>query len=410
MLGRAEVSALTFRATSALFHTLLFVGLSVGTLRAQEPASRADAVEQAQAEKARQLRPYVPGKVEQYLNRAQQRLAGQLRFHPYFQSAYAGGGFTLGAGYRAAVSSYNTIDFRGSYTFKNYKRLESEFVAPRLFKRQGHLTVVGGWREATQVGYYGLGTSTELSDRANYGFKQLYGAATLGIRPRRTPFALEAGVETSRWEQTPGSGSRSSVDEVYTPESLPGLGATITYLHSHATLGVDTRGNPGYARRGGSYSATVRDFSDIDDAYGFTRVDYEAIQHVPVLRETWVLSFRGAASTTGLKQDQQIPFFMLPAIGGGSSLRGYNSWRFRDRNSLLLQAEWRIMVNRYFDTAVFYDAGKVTAEARQLSLKDLRDDWGFGIRFHGPWSTPLRVDFAHGQEGLAINFSSSAAF
>jgi outer membrane protein assembly factor BamA len=129
-----------------------------------------------------------------------------------------------------------------------------------------------------------------------------------------------------------------------------------------------------------------------------------------VLRETWVLSFRGAASTTGLKQDQQVPFFMLPAIGGGSTLRGYDSWRFRDRNSLLLQAEWRIMVNRYFDTAVFYDAGKVTAEARQLNLKDLRDDYGFGLRFHGPMSTPLRLDFAHSREGLAINFSSSAAF
>lgn len=32
---------------------------------------------------------------------------------------------------------------------------------------------------------------------------------------------------------------------------------------------------------------------------------------------------------------------MLPSVGGGSSLRGFASWRFRDRNSLLLQAEWR---------------------------------------------------------------------
>ena len=45
-------------------------------------------------------------------------------------------------------------------------------------------------------------------------------------------------------------------------------------------------------------------------------------------------------------------------------LRGYSSRRFRDQNSLLLQAEWRIMVNRYLDLAFFYDTGKVAAPDR----------------------------------------------
>ena len=86
------------------------------------------------------------------------------------------------------------------------------------------------------------------------------------------------------------------------------------------------------------------------------------IQHLPILRETWVLSLHGLAQTTMLKGDQEVPFFMLPSLGGGSNLRGFSSWRFRDRNSLLLQAEWRIMANRFLDTAVFYDAGKVAAQ------------------------------------------------
>jgi outer membrane protein assembly factor BamA len=100
-----------------------------------------------------------------------------------------------------------------------------------------------------------------------------------------------------------------------------------------------------------------------------------------------------------------------PALGGGSTLRGFASWRFRDRNSLLLQAEWRIMVNRFVDTAFFYDTGKVAARASDLDLKDLRHDYGFGIRFHGPQSTPLRIDFARSNESsLRIVFSSSAIF
>jgi outer membrane protein assembly factor BamA len=174
--------------------------------------------------------------------------------------------------------------------------------------------------------------------------------------------------------------------------------------------GLDTRPAPGYTRRGSFIGVTFRDFSDTDSAYGFKQVDYEALQHIPLLRETWVLSFRGAVSTTGTKTGQQIPFYMLPSIGGGSSLRGYNSWRFRDRNSLLLQAEWRIMVNRFLDTAVFYDTGKVTAHSRDLSLSGLRDDYGIGLRLHSLIATPLRIDFAKSREGLAIVFASSAVF
>ena len=123
-----------------------------------------------------------------------------------------------------------------------------------------------------------------------------------------------------------------------------------------------------------------------------------------------MLSFRGRVETTGLKDEQQIPFFMLPALGGGSNLRGFSSWRFRDRNSLLLQAEWRIMVNRYIDMAVFYDAGKVATHRRDLDLDGLKTDGGLGFRFHGPLSTPFRIDFAKGSEGLSIVWAASAAF
>ena len=123
-----------------------------------------------------------------------------------------------------------------------------------------------------------------------------------------------------------------------------------------------------------------------------------------------MLSFRGAVSTTGLKSGEQIPFFMLPSIGGGSSLRAYSSWRFRDRNSMEIQAEWRVMVNRYIDTAVFYATGKVTAKTSELDFDGLKHDYGVGFRFHGPLATPLRIDFAKGSEGFRIVWAASAVF
>jgi hypothetical protein len=396
--------------TIVLFASLVALLPTPVRAQAPEPDTRAGLVAQAQAQKSTELHPYVPTKAEQYIDYAENILTTGLKFHPFFQSAYSGGGFTVGAGYRTYVGPYSSVDVRGSITPSGYKRIEGEFVAPRLFERRGVLSVIGGWREATQVGFYGLGTATAPEQRANYGFKQPYGTATLTVRPTRRVLLLRAGVEASQWEQTPGAGSEPSVEEIYTPATLTGLGAKVTYLHSQATIGVDSRPGAGYARRGGFLGVTFHDFTDPDNLYGFKQIDYEALQHVPILREAWVLSFRGAVSTTGVKSGEQIPFFMLPSVGGGSSLRAYSSWRFRDRNSLEVQAEWRVMVNRYIDTAVFYDTGKVTARTSDLNFDDLKHDYGFGIRFHGPLTTPVRVDFAQGSEGFHIVFAASAVF
>jgi hypothetical protein len=365
-----------------------------------------------QAAKARDLRPHAPGRAEALVRKIEEQfILGNLHWHPFFENAYAGGGFTLGAGYARFVSPYNTVDLRGSITLSGYKRIETEYRAPRMFNRRGVLSVLGGWREATDVGFYGTGTaSTSVDDRANYSFRQPYLSAVLEVRPTRRVLLVGGGLEYSQWEQRPGQGSAPSVDEIYTPDTLPGLGAKPIYLQPHATVAVDWRPAADYARRGGYYGATVRSYADQDGPYSFRQVDYEAIQHVPILRDAWVLSFRGRVQTTHTRDDEVVPFFMLPALGSGSTLRGYSSWRFRDRNSLLLSAEWRVLVNGFIDTALFYDAGKVEARRSDLNLAGLKSNYGIGFRLHGPFVTPVRIELARSNEGLALVFGASAAF
>ena len=389
------------------------VALLSSAVFAQTPATRAEAIALEQAAKAKSLQPYVPSKAEQLVDRAEDLLlTGSLRWRPWFESAYAGGGFTGGVAYRRFVSPYTTIDLRGSITISGYKRVEAEFLAPRLFDRRGVLSVIGGWREATQVGFYGIGTANTSNDgRANYSFTQPYLTSTLAVRPTRRFFVLDGGIDYSRWDQGPGGGSAPSVEEIYTPETLPGLGASPTYLHVQGGAAFDWRQpGAGYARRGGAYGAKVHDFVDTDGDFGFRRVDYDAVQHIPILRDAWVLSLHGRVETTYGREDQEIPFFMLPALGGGSSLRGFASWRFRDRHSILLQAEWRVLANRFLDMALFYDAGKVTDRRGDLDFTDLKDDFGIGFRLHGMAATPLRIELAKSNEGLALVFSSKAAF
>jgi hypothetical protein len=396
---------------------LLFglIGAAAGA-HAQEtappPASRTAAIEQEQAQKAAALHPFKPGKVEATLDRVEDLVvSGRLHVHPFFQSAYAGGGFTLGAGYMTHVSAYNMVDLRGSITFSGYKRIEAAFLAPRLFDRHATLTLIGGWREATQVGFYGIGTeNTSKANRANYSFDQPYASAAIQFRPTRKLLILHGGLEVSEWNQGAGSGSAPSVDAVYTPASLLGLGSSPAYLHTNAGVELDWRAAPGYARAGGAYSIMFHDFRDHDTEFGFRQTDYDAVQHLPILRDTWVLSLHGRLELANAAEDQTIPFFMLPALGGGSSLRGFPSWRFRDLNSLLMQADWRVLANRFLDMAVFYDAGRVSARRSDLASGALKSDYGIGFRLHGQLATPLRIEFAKSNEGLALVFSSKAAF
>jgi hypothetical protein len=385
---------------------------AVGDDQQEQPErSRMGLIEQQQSVKAASLTPATPGKVEQYVARMSNAfLGGQVHWHPFFHNAYSGGGFTVGAGYRQFVSPYNTLDVRGSVTFSGYKRVEAEFVAPRLFGRRGALTAIGGWREATEVGFYGFGMTSSVDARANYSFQQPHASATLHVRPTRQLLFLHGGLEWTQWKQAEGSGSAPSIETKYTPATLPGLGVQPVYLHSSASVGIDSRPSAGYARQGGLYAATFHDFSDPDSLSGFQQLEYEAIQHIPLMREAWVISLHGVLQTAYSKGSQQIPFFMMPSIGGGSSLRGYSSWRLRDLNSLLLQAEWRVIANRFLDMAVFYDTGRVAPRLDALKLDDLKNDVGIGFRFHGPLATPLRIEVAKGSEGFSLVFGASSAF
>jgi len=92
--------------------------------QAPEPDSREAAIEGAQAEKVKDLHPYVPTDGEKVMTRIQDMLLNPTtRWRPFFENAYRGGGFALGAGYPHHVSSFNFVDVRGSYSIRSYKRL-----------------------------------------------------------------------------------------------------------------------------------------------------------------------------------------------------------------------------------------------------------------------------------------------
>jgi hypothetical protein len=291
----------------------------------------------------------------------------------------------------------------------NYKLVEGAAISKGHLNKRVSFGSHVGWKDATQVAFYGLGTSSKEENRANFRFQETYVDGFVDFRPRRwIPIAATVGYE--HWNTLEGKGSYPSIETRYNSQTAPGLGVDPGYVHTKVSGGIDWRQSPGYTRRGGLYEVAFHDYYNTGGgAYSFQKLTGEAIQYLPLLRETWVLAARGRVETT-LNDNQAVPYFLLPSLGNGNTLRAYSTDRFRDRHSMLMNAEFRWIPAVGLDMAVFYDAGKVTSYRHDLSFKGLKSDVGIGARFHGPFATPLRVDFAVGNEGWRIVVSGGPVF
>jgi hypothetical protein len=378
-----------------------------GSASAQE--TRAAEIAARQAEKAAESAPYRPSRFEGFMTRLEQNFASPPSgFYPEFGRIYAGGGFSLGAGYRHFYGRNAVWNVRGLYSIRNYKQVEVGTRTPWHGNGRWLVGARAGWLDAPQVGYFGQGMADD-TDRANFRLTQSYAALTAELRPSRwTRLQGEVGYDDFQTDE--GRGRVPSIEHFYNTATAPGLFSDPAFLRTEATAAIDWRTSPGYSRKGGYYGVTLANYTDRDDTYSFRRLDGELIQHLPLLRENWVISLRGRVQTT-LDDNDRVPFFLLPQLGSGRTLRGYETGRFRDRHSILTSAEFRWIPNRLgLDMALFYDAGKVTRRRADLDFNGLKSDYGIGARFHGPTTTVLRVEGARGSEGWRLVVATSAAF
>jgi hypothetical protein len=373
--------------------------------------SRTEAIEQAQAEKAKVLAPYTPSTAEYVLDQIETRawldpnfLHG---FYPTFASIYPGGGFTLGGGYRKYTGYYSHVDVRGSWSLANFKQVEVSAAAPRIANGMVDLRARAGWRDATQIPFFGLGPTTGDGDRTNARINETYVEGSALVRPTRRLF-IRGAASFEDYTEKSGEGTFPSVEERFDASTAPRLGENPRFVHVQGQFGADWLDSPFYSRSGGLYRYSFNQYISQGDGDNFGLVRTDLVQHLPILRETWVISLRGRTESV---VGGVAPYFFTPYLGDGNTLRGYSTARFRDRHTAMGSAELRWFPNRLgLDLALFYDAGTVAPEFRSLAWRELKSDYGFGVRFHTPGATVLRLDLARGDEGWRFVFATSAPF
>lgn len=386
---------------------IMCVAGSLAMAQGASDTSRAAEEARLQAEKAKTLQPLTGNKAEQFVVRLERSgLLGNVPsgLYPWFGSVLGGGGMGLGGGYKFTFGDRGSANFMAGASFKKYKVVDAKLVFPGYLTSRVTYSIDAKWVDAPKVSYYGLGNDSSKDTKTSY----LYRPALAGVSADwklANWFTIGAGGDYLNVQTGPGE-SGTSIEEIFTPSTAPGLGERVTYGVARVFAAIDWRSSPSYTRAGGFYRFDYANYMDSSNR-AFQQLDVDLSQYIPLLRENWVIVLRGAASMTKTSANNQIPYFMMPYLGSGGTLRAFPNRRFRDRNSLLLQAEYRWTPAHFIDMALFTDAGKVAAKRSDLNFDGMHVDYGIGIRFHGPKFTGLRIDLAHGKEGFGLIFSSS---
>jgi outer membrane protein assembly factor BamA len=377
---------------------------------AQEPDTREEVLRREREAKSKQLTPHEPNGLERALfalenTRVFERLLNPPEgFYPKIGTVTPGSGLSFGPAYRRPGLFNETTDFSvfAAGSFKKYWMIDARLTLPRLAGNSVFLEFHGQRYDFPEEDFFGLGPASRREDYSTFGLRSSAFGGSGGIRP--TPWLSFGGkVDLLTPDISRGNASApQSVVGLFDASQVPGVGEQPDFIRYEVFADLnyrDPRGNP---RQGGRYYLGYQTFQDRElDRYDFRRFETDIQQYVPLLKDRRVLALRAHASLSDTAAGHEVPFYFQRTLGGPDDLRGFRRFRFRDRNLLLLQAEYRWEIFTAVDGAIFYDAGKVFSRREDLDLRDLESDYGIGFRFGTVNGVFLRVEGAFGSRGGA---------
>ena len=338
--------------------------------------------------------------------------------HPTLKPVAPGGGLTVGIG--ASPEPFRRergmlgIEGRASVSLKKYWIAEGHtwWQSSRRYR----LEMYGRARSMRELDYYGLGIDTPRGNRANFQLNDRSAGGLGWIRP--VPWlgvgarleGLWPDVDRGHHEGMP------SIETLFTELTAPGLAVQPSFLRAQVFVDVNYPSNAfERARTGGDYQVAYNVYDDGGEAsrYSFRRFTVEMQQRIGLGPRPGRLTLHLLLSTAQTDAGREVPFYLMPTLGGAANLmafneqilgsdetiatlRGFADYRFRDRNLLLIQSEYRFMVWGPVQGTVFAEAGQVARAAGDFSVSRMKGDAGISLSLMRSSSTVIRLDVAAG--------------
>jgi outer membrane protein assembly factor BamA len=174
------------------------------------------------------------------------------------------------------------------------------------------------------------------------------------------------------------------------------------------SLDWDTRDSVLYPRKGVFFQLTADTYETMTGSdFAFTSLKLDCREYF-LVAPNQVLAFQAyIRSTSG-----EVPFYKLAFLGGESIMRGYYKGRFRDKDILAVQAEYRVMVTKRIGVAGFAGLAEVFPGFADFKLNDIKYSVGTGVRYvvNKREGTTLRLDMAWGKASFGLYITAQEAF
>ncbi|HSK08083.1 MAG TPA: BamA/TamA family outer membrane protein [Vicinamibacterales bacterium] len=381
------------------------LALAASQAVAQTTETREQELQAKRAEKAQQMEPARLSRVERVLlslenDRLLERLLNPPEgFYPRVGHVTPGSSFSLGVGYRRPrlLGERAVLSASAMGSLKKYWVAEARLLMPRLADDTAQVEVYAQRFSWPEEAFFGLGPDSLRRSQANFSLENTLVGGSGALRAGRL---LSLGGRVEHMLPRAGRGQAAglpTIGDIFPTAQAPGLGDATSFGRFEAFADFNYREPVMNPRRGGRYYVSYAAYDDLDlDRYGFRRIEVDLQQYFPFLMDRRVFAFHALLSASDAGGGQEVPFYLMRSLGGPDDLRGFRRHRFRDRNILLLQAEYRWEVFTAVDAALFVDAGQVAPRVEDLSLGRLETDYGFGLRFGSVNGVFLRIEGAFG--------------
>jgi outer membrane protein assembly factor BamA len=332
--------------------------------------------------------------------------------YPEFSNMITGAGWiSVGPGYRQWFGGDRVVaEASAAMSWRSYKMARGRVEVTNLASSRVAIGSEVKWQDYTQNTYFGSGAESIEADRSEYRLKSLNAIGYTNVRPvkwltiggragwLRSPSVLEPVGKFRR--------DNPSTQLIFSNEPAFARGDQPDYLHGELSVTADTRDHRSHPHQGGLYRGSWTRFSDRDGGnFSFQRFEAEGAQFVSTGDSRVTLAVHGWLVASDTAEGHDIPFYLLPSLGGNNTLRAFANYRFHDRHFAVANAELRLAMLAHLDTVLFIDAGNVASRMADLDFN--KRSVGVGFRVHSGRATFARLDVAKGDEGWRLTFNTT---
>jgi outer membrane protein assembly factor BamA len=408
---------------------------SATTLAAQDvERTEARQTEDTKKDKEGGLRGWIDKRVRSFTKTSER----EKGITPLFGTVTPGSGLAGGAGYKHfnAFGPGFGYEVGGMVSFRRYqeyfaaigrlnarsstveldtadRRVGSLFNDSSTKKPGSALYVEARYRDYPQSIYYGSGTASLKTNRADYS---LSGVSVEGVWQRQFEFDSSLGISVrgGLLDLRVGTGTNNALvnfEERFAAATIPGGLEQPRFITLGAGLVRDTRRHPGAPDDGTFIGVGVRRFTaDAAADLDFTRTTFDIRAYAQPITARGVIAVRALLSSDFTDSGRQTPFYLQQSLGGGDTIRGLPSYRFQDQALYVLSAEYRWRAHRYVEVAPFVDVGNAASALSRLTFDSLKVGPGVALRLRTDHRTLVRLEWATSSEGYRIVVGTGPSF